>query len=217
MTLGDGASVDLRVVATFAAERGYESIVLPADLVAAHTTDRLAKQILVRAEPGADISTALSRLASSVPAVQLADRDAVIAGHTEDLKTQAWVNYLLVGMLIAYTAVSVVNTLASATVRRRRELGLQRLTGSTRGQVLRMLTTEGALVALAGIILGTLVALATLIPFSATVSDSAFPTGPTWIYVVIIGAAAVLTFTSILIPAATTLRTRPAEAAARAD
>ncbi|MDX6247937.1 MAG: putative transport system permease protein [Kribbellaceae bacterium] len=217
MTLGDGAPVDLRVVATFAAERGYESIVLPADLVAAHTTDRLAKQILVRAEPGTDISTALARLASSVPAVQLADRDAVIAGHTEDLKTQAWVNYLLVGMLIAYTAVSVVNTLASATVRRRRELGLQRLTGSTRGQVLRMLTTEGALVALAGIILGTLVALATLIPFSATVSDSAFPTGPTWIYVVIIGAAAVLTFTSILIPAATTLRTRPAEAAARAD
>jgi putative ABC transport system permease protein len=217
MTLGDGAPVDLRVVATFAAERGYESIVLPAELVAAHTTDRLAKQILVRAEPGADISTALARLASSVPAVQLADRDAVIAGHTEDLKTQAWVNYLLVGMLIAYTAVSVVNTLASATVRRRRELGLQRLTGCTRGQVLRMLTTEGALVALAGIILGTLVALATLIPFSATVSDSAFPTGPSWIYVVIIGAAAVLTFTSILIPAATTLRTRPAEAAARAD
>ena len=87
-------------------------------------------------------------------------------------------NYLLVGMLIAYTAVSIVNTLASATVRRRREFGLQRLTGSTRGQVLRMLTTEGILVALAGIILGTLVALATLIPFSAAVSTSALPCGP---------------------------------------
>ncbi len=44
MTLGDGATIPLRVVATFAAERGYESIVLPADLLTAHTTDRLVRQ-----------------------------------------------------------------------------------------------------------------------------------------------------------------------------
>ncbi|MEU0096771.1 FtsX-like permease family protein [Kribbella sp. NPDC006257] len=217
MTLGDGASVDLKVVATFAADRGYESIVLPARLLAEHTTDRLAKQILVRAEPGPDINGELQKLAAAHPGVQVSDRDALIAGNSADLKTQAWVNYLLVGMLIAYTAVSIVNSLASATVRRRRELGLQRLTGSTRGQVLRMLTTESFLVALAGIILGTLVALATLIPFSATVSTSALPSGPLWIYLVIVGAAATLTFGSILLPAIATLRTRPAEAAARAD
>ena len=219
MTMGDGASVELRVVATFAPERGYESLVLPADLVAAHTTDRLTQQILVRFSPGAETRArdGLAALTTAHPGVQVADRDALIATNSEDLKTQAWVNYLLVGMLIAYTAVSVVNTLASATIRRRREFGLQRLTGSTRAQVLRMLTTEGALVALAGIILGTLVALATLIPFSNAVSTSALPTGPIWIYLIIIGAAALLTFTSILVPAASTLRARPAEAVARAD
>ena len=217
MTLGDGASVDLRVVATFEAERGYETLVLPADLLAAHTTDRLAKQILVRTEPGASVGPALAKLAAANPGVQVADRDALIAGNGEDLQTQAWVNYLLVGMLIAYTAVSVINTLASATIRRRREFGLQRLTGSTRGQVLRMLTTEGILVALAGIVLGTLVALACLLPFSAAVSTSAFPTGPIWIYLIIIGIAFVLTLLSTLIPATTTLSTRPAEAAARTD
>ncbi|WP_185446870.1 ABC transporter permease [Kribbella qitaiheensis] len=217
MTLGDGAHVELRVVATFAAERGYESIVLPASFLAPHTTDRLAKQILVRATPGTDINGPLQQLAANHPGVQVSDRDALVAGNSADLKTQAWVNYLLVGMLIAYTAVSIVNTLASATVRRRRELGLQRLTGSTRGQVLRMLTTESFMVALAGIILGTLVALATLMPFSAAVSTSALPSGPLWIYLVIIGVAVTLTFTSILVPAMATLRTRPAEAAARAD
>lgn len=126
-------------------------------------------------------------------------------------------NYLLVGMLIAYTAVSVINTLASATIRRRREFGLQRLTGSTRAQVLRMLTTEGVLVALAGITLGTLVAMACLLPFSAAVSTSALPSGPIWIYLTIIGIAFVLTLLSTLIPATTTLKTRPAEAAARTD
>lgn len=217
MTLGDGASVDLRVVATFAAERGYESLVLPAELVAAHTTDKLAKQILIRTEPGADVNASLAKLAAANPGVQVADRDALIDGNNQDLQTQAWVNYLLVGMLIAYTAVSVVNTMVSATVRRRREFGLQRLTGSTRGQVLRMLTTEGVLVALAGITVGTLVALASLLPFAAAVSSSAFPSGPIWIYLVIIATAFFLTLFSTLLPATTTLRTRPAEAAARTD
>jgi putative ABC transport system permease protein len=118
---------------------------------------------------------------------------------------------MLVGMLIAYTAVSVVNTLVSSTLRRRREFALQRLTGSTRMQVLRMLTTESMLVTLAGITLGTLVALACLIPFSAKVSTSAMPTGPLWIYLVIVGAAAVLTFGSTLLPATTTLRHSPTQ------
>lgn len=211
MTLGDGTSVTLRVVATFAAERGYESIILPASLVAAHTTDGLTKQLLVRTTPGADVRPALAKLAATHPGVQVADRDTLVAANAEDLQTQAWVNYMLVGMLIAYTAVSVVNTLVSSTLRRRREFALQRLTGSTRMQVLRMLWTESTLVTLAGVTLGTLVALACLIPFSAKVSTSAIPTGPLWIYLVIVGAAAVLTFGSTLLPATTTLRHSPTQ------
>ncbi|ADB34260.1 protein of unknown function DUF214 [Kribbella flavida DSM 17836] len=217
LTLGDGTPVDLRVIATFAAEPGYESLVLPAELLAAHTTDRLAPQILVRYAPGTDPAPALAQLAASRPGVQVAGRDALIEGNSADLKTQAWVNYLLVGLLIGYTAVSVVNTLASATIRRRREFALQRLTGSTRGQVLRMLTTESTLVAAAGTVLGTAIALATLIPYSASVSGSGVPHGPWLIYLVIIGAAAGLTYLATLIPAAGVLRSSPAESVARPD
>jgi putative ABC transport system permease protein len=118
---------------------------------------------------------------------------------------------MLVGMLIAYTAVSVVNTLVSTTLRRRREFALQRLTGSTRAQVLRMLTTESTLVWLTGITLGTAIALACLLPYAATVSTSSLPTGPLWIYLLIIGAAALLTFTSTLLPATATLRHSPTQ------
>ncbi|HEY3557047.1 MAG TPA: ABC transporter permease, partial [Kribbella sp.] len=67
MTLGDGTTVKLRVVATFAAERGYETIMLPASLVTAHTTDGLTKQILVRAASGTDVHPALAKLAASHP------------------------------------------------------------------------------------------------------------------------------------------------------
>ncbi|MFF0343924.1 ABC transporter permease [Kribbella sp. NPDC004875] len=211
LTLGDGTPVKLRVVATFAAERGYETLILPASLVAAHTTDGLTKQMLVRADPGADVRAGLSKVAAAYPGVQVADRSTLVAANAEDLQTQAWVNYMLVGMLIAYTAVSVVNTLVSTTLRRRREFALQRLTGSTRFQVLRMLWTESTLITLTGITLGTAVAMACLLPFSAKVSTSALPTGPLWIYLVVIGAAALLTFGSTLIPATTTLRHSPTQ------
>jgi putative ABC transport system permease protein len=211
MTLGDGTAVKLKVVATFAAERGYETIMLPAPLVAAHTTDGLTKQILVRAAPGADVRPALAKLAATHPGVQVADRGTLVATNVEDLQTQAWVNYMLVGMLIAYTAVSVVNTLVSTTLRRRREFALQRLTGSTRFQVLRMLTTESTLITLTGITLGTAIALACLLPYSSKVSGSAIPTGPIWIYLTVVAAAALLTFTSTLIPATTALRHSPAQ------
>ncbi|WP_410784843.1 ABC transporter permease [Kribbella sp. C-35] len=211
MTLGDGTTVKLRVVATFAAERGYETIILPASLVAAHTTDGLTKQILVRAAPGADVRPDLAKLAAAHPGVQVADRSTLVASNVEDLQTQAWINYMLVGMLIAYTGVSVVNTLVSTTLRRRREFALQRLTGSTRFQVLRMLTTESTLVTLTGVTLGTAVALACLLPFSAKVSNDALPTGPIWIYLVVVGAAALLTFASTLIPATTALRHSPTQ------
>ncbi|MFI6677770.1 ABC transporter permease [Kribbella sp. NPDC050470] len=211
MTLGDGTAVKLRVVATFAAERGYESIILPASLVAAHTTDGLITQLLVRAAPGTDVRPALATVAAKHPAVQVADRESLVASNAEDLQTQAWVNYMLVGMLIAYTAVSVVNNLVSTTLRRRREFALQRLTGSTRAQVLRMLTTESTLVWLTGITLGTLVALACLIPFSAKVSGSSLPTGPLWIYLLIVATAGALTFLSTVIPATTTLRQSPTQ------
>ncbi|GAB2591839.1 FtsX-like permease family protein [Kribbella endophytica] len=217
LTLGDGTPVELRVIATVAAERGYETLVLPADLLAAHTTDRLAPQILVRYASGANPAPALAKLADTHPGVQVSGREALIAGNSEDLQTQAWVNYMLVGLLIGYTAVSVVNTLASSTIRRRREFALQRLTGSTRGQVLRMLTTESTLVIAAGVLLGTAVALATLIPFAATVSGSGVPHGPWWIYLAIVAAAAGLTYLSTLIPATGVLRTSPAETTSRPD
>ncbi|HEY3562662.1 MAG TPA: ABC transporter permease, partial [Kribbella sp.] len=211
MTLGDGTTVKLRVVATFAAERGYETIMLPASLVTAHTTDGLTKQILVRAASGTDVHPALAKLAASHPGVEVADRSALVATNVEDLQTQAWVNYMLVGMLIAYTAVSVINTLVSTTLRRRREFALQRLTGSTRFQVLRMLTTESTLITLTGITLGTLVAMACVMPFSSKVSGSAIPTGPIWIYLTVVAAAALLTFASTLIPATAALRQSPTQ------
>ena len=76
--------------------------------------------------------------------------------------------------------------------RRRREFALQRLAGSTGGQVLRMMTVEAALVAAVGIALGTAVSTTTLVPFSVAATDSPFPAGPTWIYLAVVATAVTL-------------------------
>ena len=57
---------------------------------------------------------------------------------TADVSVQLAVNYLVVAMIITFTAIVVVNTLIAATQRRRREFGLLRLSAATRGQVLGM-------------------------------------------------------------------------------
>jgi putative ABC transport system permease protein len=79
MRLGDRAQVELRVVALYAAGPGDQTILLPARLLAAHTTTGLPTQILVRAAPGVGtrrLTTALARLARRWPGVTVAGRGA---------------------------------------------------------------------------------------------------------------------------------------------
>jgi putative ABC transport system permease protein len=53
-------------------------------------------------------------------------------------------------VIVGYTVVSLVNALVIATAARRREFALQRLIGSTRAQIVRMMTIEGLFLAAAG-------------------------------------------------------------------
>lgn len=214
MRLGDRTAVSLRIVAVYSAKRGYETIMLPVELLAAHTTNGLPEQILVR---GHDVMGGLSSIAGHWPGVQVADRKVLIKHYQADQRTQAWVNYLMVGMIVAYTVIAVANTLIAGTGRRRRELGLARLTGATRGQLMRMLTVEGGLVAAAGILLGTAIALLTLLPFCAALGAGARPYGPLWIYLAVMGSAVVLALASTLLPGRLAVRSAPAEAALVAD
>jgi putative ABC transport system permease protein len=91
---------------------------------------------------------------------------------------------------------------------------LQRLIGSTRAQIVRMMTIEGLFLATAGSALGTLIAAATLIPFNIALKGAPTPAGPTWIYITAVGAATALTLLATLLPTALALRAHPAEAAA---
>src|SRR5206468_470345 len=112
LRLGDQSTVDARVVALFKGTPGFEKLLMPAQLLAAHRTTGLPAQILVKAAPGVDsgaLAASLRTLVADRPGVGVADRNAVTEAYADQQEIQASVNYLMVGMIMAYTAISVVN------------------------------------------------------------------------------------------------------------
>ncbi|AXB44825.1 ABC transporter permease [Amycolatopsis albispora] len=213
LRFGDGATTEVRIAGLLGGRPGYEVGLVPASLLAPHTDAGTVPQVLVKAEPGADLAPVLAGLAERVPGLVVTDRAAVTAANSAQQDLGAWVNYLLVAMIVGYTVISVVNTLVLATAERRREFALQRLVGSTRGQVLRMAAVEASLVAIAGIVLGGLVSLTSLVPFSLVISDTPVPDGPIGVLFAVVGGAAALALLATLVPAWFALRARPVEAA----
>lgn len=216
MRLGDGTRVELTLVATVDGRRGYETALVPAALLVPHTDSGLLPQIMVKAEPGADqaeLARTLSALAADHPGLRVADRAALAVVQAEADETQTWMSYLLLGMVVGYATIALVNTQVISTTERRREFMLQRLIGSTRRQVMQMMTVEAFLVAAAGIVLGVLVAALTLVPLSISVLGSPVPDGSPWIFVGVVGAALGLTLATTLLSARLVLRGKPGEMA----
>jgi putative ABC transport system permease protein len=215
MRLGDGAGITMRVVATLRTTESAAAL-LPVDTLAPHTTAGGVNRILVTAAPGTNpdgLRAALAAAVADQPGLRVAGRDSLAAGYVATQQANAWVNYLIVGLFLLYTAISMVNTLVLATANRRREFGLQRLIGSTRGQIMRMMTIEALLLAVIGSALGTLAAATMLVPFSVAAAGSPIPSGPWWIYPSILGLAVVLTLVATSVPTWSTLRTRSSASA----
>ncbi|MEV0345145.1 FtsX-like permease family protein [Nonomuraea sp. NPDC050680] len=126
------------------------------------------------------------------------------------------VNYLVVTMIIGFAAIVVINTLVAATRQRRREFGLLRLSAATRAQVLAMVTIEAAMTSGIAVVLGTVAAAATTVPYSLVKTGSPIASGPAWMYLAIAGGAFLLAMLAALPTAMGALRLRPIAAASAA-
>lgn len=214
--MGDNTAQDLTIAVLFSAPDDYDTLLLSADTLAAHTTEGIAKRILVKADQGTDTEELASDLrtwAADHDGLTITDRDVLLAEFDDQKSTANFAIYIMVVMIAGYAAITVINTLASSVAARRRELGLQRLAGSTRAQVMQMVTLEGAIVALSGLALGTAAALTIVIPVSVKRLQTPWPAGSPWIYIVIAGLTVLLTLGAMLLPAWRATRGRPAEAA----
>ncbi|MEU3459919.1 FtsX-like permease family protein [Streptomyces sp. NPDC006733] len=211
LTLGDGTPAALRVTAVYARGLGFGDLTMSHQLIARHVDNPLAAAVLV-ASDGRPDRAALGAAVRDFPGVAVLDHDEAGAVQAEVQQSNAEVNFLAMGLVLAFTAIAVVNTLAMSTADRYREFALLRLVGTTRRQVLRMLRLEALTVVTVGAVLGTAIAVATLTAFSLGMTGAAAPRLDLAGYALIVALAAALTLLATALPGRIALRVRPSEA-----
>ncbi|MET7682373.1 FtsX-like permease family protein [Streptomyces sp. NPDC005423] len=154
-------------------------------------------------------------VATATLSMQAVESDAVAAsGLTKsvDAKNLQTLNFTVVAIIVAFVCVMLINSLYAATTYRTREFGQQRLAGATPGQVLGAVAVEGAVLTLTGIVLGTLAALAGIVPFTVVRAGTVLPHQSLGTWLAVIAVATAVTLGTSLATAWRVLRT-PAVAA----
>lgn len=126
-------------------------------------------------------------------------------------------NYLALGLIVAFAGIAMVNTLAMAVAGRSRELALLRLAGATRRQVLRMLRWETLAVAVIATALGAVIAFWTLTAYGAGMTGDASPHVPAPAALGIVAVTTLLALAATALPARLALRADPTRTLAARD
>ncbi|MFE2515778.1 FtsX-like permease family protein [Streptomyces mirabilis] len=154
-------------------------------------------------------------MASATLTMQAVESDAIKASgvpKSVDAKNLETLNLTVVGVIVVFCCVMLINSLYAATTYRGREFGQQRLVGATPGQVLGVVGAEGLILTVTGVFFGTLAGLAGVLAFSAVRTDSPWPGQGPGIWLAVVAVAAAVTLGTVLFTARRALRT-PAVAA----
>ena len=157
--LGDGTRRSLRIAAVMPVGTGDNGVYI----TPANARGAVVDRVEVKVREGAEASAVRTALRSAAPEATLLTRDAWLAaaypsaGFASADSTTRLGYFLVLGIALLYTALSVANTLLMATSDRTRELASLRLAGATNAQVLRLVALESLTVVAVGALLGLLV------------------------------------------------------------
>ncbi|MFD3973331.1 FtsX-like permease family protein [Streptomyces cyaneofuscatus] len=212
--LGDGRKADLRIAAVLSTGTGSNGVYLTERNAAGAPVDRVD---LALPQDGADTAAAALGAAAKATGVQLLTGDRWVEVHyprsSENTRLGLW---MILGIALIYTGIALANTLMMATSDRVRDLASLRLTGATKGQVLRLVGVEALVVVAVGAVLGAVIAGVNLLGVWSALglldvwSDVVVPWGTV---AAVIGASALLATVASVLPASFALRVRPVELA----
>ncbi|MBA9001734.1 MULTISPECIES: FtsX-like permease family protein [Thermomonospora] len=123
-------------------------------------------------------------------------------------------NLVVIGMIVLFAAIMLINTLVATTVHRRGEFGRQRLAGATPGQVYGMIALESAVLTVTGVLFGLVASLFTILPFNYARTGTAVPDVGPGTFLGIVAVAAALAMVTSLAATGRTLRTPAVQAVA---
>ncbi|MEV5603265.1 FtsX-like permease family protein [Streptomyces sp. NPDC052299] len=195
--LPDGTEAAPEIVAVYGRGLGLATVTMDRASLTGHVTSGFDSTLLVRGGSAKALTT-LGRVT---------DASGYATERNAEAELGAWMNTTMAAVLGGFAAVAAVNTLVMTVRDRRPELGALRLVGATRRQVMTMLRWEALLVAGAGLVLGSAIAAATLIPMMNGVTGDA-PYVPPLMYGGLAAAVGGLALLAVTLPARTGLRPR---------
>ena len=170
--LPDGTPYTATVSAIYARSLAIGDLLIPASVAAGHTgTPDGYSQILV---DGAS-QARLAALAAARPGVRVATRQVYNAQLAQNSAQDSFADNLILGVIAVLAAVTMINTLAVATVERRRQVRLLSRAGATRTQLAGMFGWQALFVTVLGIAAGAAVCAGTLTAIDRAVTGSPAP------------------------------------------
>ncbi|MFG2719188.1 FtsX-like permease family protein [Streptomyces sp. NPDC048416] len=121
---------------------------------------------------------------------------------------EVWLDYFGTALYAGFAAIAAANTLAMISFERRRDIALLRVVGALPGQVRSMAAWEAGIVAVTALVLGAVVALATLAPMLTAAFGSWLPYLPWPMALATAGGVLALTLLATGVPVRRTLRGR---------
>jgi putative ABC transport system permease protein len=194
--LGDGTQKHLRVAAIYGRGLGFGDVVL-----SQATVGQVSTRLLVRATPDA-----AAALTAQLPSATLISSEQATAGVSKDLAISAWLNKLLITVMIAFAALAAANTMTMAALARRRELAVLQLAGVTHRQIKRMVRAEQAGLLSISVFIGGAIAAVTLTAMVYALTGTAVPYVPLTGVLAVLGGATLLAMGTTIVPVARLLR-----------
>jgi putative ABC transport system permease protein len=202
--LPDGTPYRATVSAVYARSLASGDVLLPAAAVAGHTgTPPAFAQILVSGGTAGG-------LAAGHPGWHVASRAAANAASEQAAAQNGFANNLILGLMAALAAVALVNTLAVATVERRRVLRLLGRVGATRGQVAAAFGWHVLFVTVTGVAAGVAAGAVTLAAVARAATGTWVPFIPLAPAAGLVVAVAALAGAAVMIPFYAMSRREPA-------
>ena len=185
LRLGDGAPVSVTIVATYDRGLGFGDVLLPREMIEGHTTQSFDEMLFVDLSGGADPVAAAAAIEHQVSGSGsvVASRAAYVDSIADAAARQAREVYTLLGIIVIFCGIAIVNALSMAIGDRTRELALLRLVGASRRQIRRMVRTETVLIVCFGTLVGVLVSAPSVAVLSHSVTGSVVPSAPAPVWI----------------------------------
>jgi len=193
--LPDGTPYRATVSAIYQRSLALGDLLIPATVASGHTGAPAGYgQILVSGGSQRE----LAALAAAHPGARLASRAVYNAQVAQATGQDSFGDNIILGVIAALAAITMVNTLAVSTIERRRQIRLLSRIGATTSQLAALFRWQALFVAVIGITAGAAVCAGTLAGMDRAVTGTAVPYIPAARAALIVTAVAALAYGTIM-------------------